>query len=71
MNFLSYWGFEDLYETVTGIYLQDKTPLHKNFVILRNFIRLNFVWKKFCLIQASKNLMLAVIFCSYWISKCA
>ena len=47
MNFLSYWGFEDLYETVMGIYLQDKTPLHKSFVILRNFIRLNFVWVDF------------------------
>ena len=40
MNFFSYWGFEDLRETWAGIYLRAKTPLHKNFVTLGNFIRL-------------------------------
>ena len=43
MNFLSYWGFEGRRETWAGIYLWDKTPLHKNFVTLGNFIRLKFV----------------------------
>ena len=46
MNF-----FDDRCETRAGIYLWDKTPLHRNFVTLGTFIRL-----KFCLTKVLSNL---------------
>ena len=54
MNFLSYWGFDDLRETWAGIYLLNlnKTTLHNNFVAWGKFIGL-----KFCLTKVLSNLV--------------